>query len=439
MLKKINGRPSRAAMLIKNAKFPQPFAPGLEYSAPARGTWNIVHTGMILPESHQIYIGAAGCLRGVVLTAAEMGAMNRYSSLEVKTRDMILADQEKFIINGIDGILSRLPRLPKAVLVFTTCLHHFIGTDLNYVYRELERMFPVIDFARCIMDPIMTRAGISPEARERSEIYGLLKPKPSDGGINLIGGNLPTDGSSEFIKLIRKTGRPFRDWTKMADYAAFQNMAKSKLNIFFHPMTKIAAVRLQEHLSQDCLYLPLSYDAAGIKSDLTRLAQVLGENLPDCGQVEEETDASLRKAKKIVGEAPLAVDASFTFRPFNLARVLATYGFNVSEIYADAISSEDEADFAWLKKNRGEIKLMAIKHADLNLHERRRSEKILALGQKAAYFNDTPYFVNLVEGGGLYGFVGIKKLGELMIEAWQYPKDTRNLIIRKGLGCRCCL
>ena len=34
------------------AAFPAPFAAQLEYAAPARGTWNIVHTGMLLPESH---------------------------------------------------------------------------------------------------------------------------------------------------------------------------------------------------------------------------------------------------------------------------------------------------------------------------------------------------------------------------------------------------
>ncbi|MBO5689928.1 MAG: hypothetical protein J6S73_08345, partial [Lentisphaeria bacterium] len=61
---------------IRDALFPAPFASGLEYSPPARGMWNIVHTGMLIPESHQIFICARGCLRGVILTAAEMNAMD---------------------------------------------------------------------------------------------------------------------------------------------------------------------------------------------------------------------------------------------------------------------------------------------------------------------------------------------------------------------------
>ena len=33
----------------REAAFPAPFPHGLEYSPPCRGTWNIVHTGMLVP------------------------------------------------------------------------------------------------------------------------------------------------------------------------------------------------------------------------------------------------------------------------------------------------------------------------------------------------------------------------------------------------------
>ena len=49
------------------------------------------------------------------------------------------------------------------------------------------------------------------------------------------------------------------------------------------------------------------------------------------------------------------------------------------------------------------------------------------------------HFVNLVEGAGLYGFDGIRKVAGLMIEAWQEEKDPEDLIIRKGWGCESCI
>ena len=48
---------------ITKAAFPAPFESGLEYNPPTRGVWNIVHTGMLIPESRQIFVCAQGCLR----------------------------------------------------------------------------------------------------------------------------------------------------------------------------------------------------------------------------------------------------------------------------------------------------------------------------------------------------------------------------------------
>ena len=73
---------------ITKAAFPAPFESGLEYNPPTRGVWNIVHTGMLIPESRQIFACAQGCLRGVILTAAEMNAMDRMSWVTVSEQDL---------------------------------------------------------------------------------------------------------------------------------------------------------------------------------------------------------------------------------------------------------------------------------------------------------------------------------------------------------------
>ena len=75
-------------VLIGSASFSKPFANGLEFNAPAHGTWNIVHIGFRIPGAHQIYICADNCLRGVVMTAAEMGELGRFSSVVLEEDDM---------------------------------------------------------------------------------------------------------------------------------------------------------------------------------------------------------------------------------------------------------------------------------------------------------------------------------------------------------------
>lgn len=63
--------------------------------------------------------------------------------------------------------------------------------------------------------------------------------------------------------------------------------------------------------------------------------------------------------------------------------------------------------------------------------------RILAIGQKAAYFTGTKHFVNILEAGGLWGFHGIEKLAEMMIDAFENEKDTKAVIEEKAFGCAC--
>ena len=68
---------------------------------------------------------------------------------------------------------------------------------------------------------------------------------------------------------------------------------------------------------------------------------------------------------------------------------------------------------------------------------RKEKTKVLAIGQKAAYFENTNHFVNVVEGGGMLGYDAVLHTLELMREAYLKEKDMRNLIQIKGMGCGC--
>lgn len=108
---------------ITKAVFPAPFESGLEYNPPTRGVWNIVHTGMLIPESRQIFVCAQGCLRGVILTAAEMNAMDRMSWVTVSEQDLYDGTMEQDVIDGVRDIINRLEEKPKCVLIFLSCVH----------------------------------------------------------------------------------------------------------------------------------------------------------------------------------------------------------------------------------------------------------------------------------------------------------------------------
>ena len=176
MLKRVGGEidPEGAVTTIGEADFPVPFPTGLEFNSPAHGNWNIVHTGMLMPEAIQIYVCADNCMRGVVLTAAEMNAADRFSFVIVEEENLLNGNLEDVTIEGVTDVLKKLEKKPKAVLLFTVCLHHFLGCDLELVYGELEARFPEIVFVRCYMDPIMQKHGATPDQKLRKAMYDPL-------------------------------------------------------------------------------------------------------------------------------------------------------------------------------------------------------------------------------------------------------------------------
>ena len=439
MLKRITPEETTGAMVrLGDVKAAVPFVSGLEYAAPARGVWNIVHIGMLMPEAHQIFACAGNCLRGVVLTAAEMGEQSRLSTVTIKEENVLEGNMEALIVDGVTEVLQRLPGLPPAVLVFTSCIHHFMGCDLALCYRELRRRFPTVDFTDCYMNPIMRKSGLTPDQLMRRQLYSLIRPRETDGGVNILGNCFPTDETSELVKIIRKAGRPLRDITACKTYADYQRMGASEVHIAYNPPAKAGADALANRLGGTSLYLPLSFTKEIIRDNLRRLCDALGVNY-DGSQEEERAEAALRHAKELLGETEIAIDYTAVPAPMSLARCLLEHGFHVTRIYADSVAAGDQEDFRWLQQNAPEIELYATVQVKLRVLPRETDVLTLAIGQKAAYFTGTRHFVNIVEGGGLYGFDGIRRMAGLMEEAFSVERDARDYIQQKGLGCASCL
>ena len=224
------------ALPVKAAKFPQLFASELEFNAPTRGMWNIVHTGMLIPRSHQIFVCAQGCLRGVILTAAEMNAMDRMSFVTVKESDLFDGTLESNAIEGISAILEEMSVKPQAVLVFLSCIQLFAGCDTQAIYNELQKRFPAIDFVECLMHPTMRKSGLTPDAFMRKQLYAPLRENAvaDNKSINIIGNDRVTAESSELIIMLKNNGFKVKDIAACQDYDEYLSMSESFCNISYY-------------------------------------------------------------------------------------------------------------------------------------------------------------------------------------------------------------
>ena len=440
MLKRIERPRQLAGIPIRDASFPAPFASGLEYASPARGTWNIVHTGMLIPEAHQIFVCAASCLRGVVLTAAELGMAHRFSTVEVRENNLLDGDMEELVIEGVSDIIKKLPKRPPVVLVYTSCVHHFAGCDLDMIYGELRARFPDIDFADCYMNPIMRKSGLTPDQLMRSRLYMPLKPRPvRKGTVALIGSDLPLDEDSDLMLLLKENNLKIHEITSCRNYEEYQEMAESDVYISRYPSAVAGGDMLSERLGGRHIYVPFSFDCGEIENGLTHAAKVLGISAPDFTGKREACETALKETLAIIGDTPIAIDYTYCPRPLGLAKLLLDAGFYVNRVYLDAVTGEEKDTFDYLKVNYPDLLLFPTVHAAMRFHSPREQSGFLAIGQKAAHFCNTPHFVNVVEGGGMLGYQAITKTLALMKEAFLAEKDMRALIQIKGMGCGGCV
>lgn len=440
---------------LSDISFPSPFYEGLQYNAPARGVWNIVHTGMLIPESHQVYVCAQGCLRGVILTAAEMNEMERMSWVALRESDMWNGEMENRVIDGTSHIVEQLTSKPRCVLIYLSCMHMFEGCDFQMITDELKDRYPDIDFVECYMIPTM-RKTMSPDAMMKISLYeSVRKREPDERLVGIIGNQLPMDCSSDITQLIKMSGRDTWDITSCNSYEDYLKLGSARTLITFLSTNDTAAKQLSERLDASLIRIPLRFDEEKLDQGL----HLLGESLDIddsrmnewIAKQKEAALSALTKAHKVIGNCEIAID--YTAFPYilELSEVLLKHGFNVKKIYADnfpadekdafdrIISDYPEQDIKIYPTNEPAMRYEASGRAHYPEEAAQDKASILAIGQKAAYFTASSYFVDIVEGGGSYGYQSIIKLAQLMIEAFETPKDTKKLISHKGWGCESCL
>ena len=350
-------------VLARDAALPRPVANVLEFNAPVHGNWNIVHTGMLVPEAHQVYVCADNCLRGVVLTAAEMGASGRFSSVVIEEGDLLDDNLESVTIEGVSDVIRRLPRRPPVVMVFLVCLHHFVGTDVAYVYDELERRFPDVTFMRCWMDPVMQKTGITPEQRERKAMVDPIQALPEDPRlVSVLSDDLRLPEDSDVFRLLAGAGFEVRQLHDCATWEEYLGLGASTLFLTRSYFGAWGLAKMAARIGRRALYLPpsLGYDA--IDAELAELAGALGIDAPDTAPLRAEADAALDALASRLAGAPVAIDYLAVNHPLELARTMLEHGLDVRRVYVDAVGAEERASLGWLAAHAPELELWSTIH-----------------------------------------------------------------------------
>ncbi len=434
---------SGAEISIRESRFPTPFRIGLEYGSPARGTWTIAHSPMLIPETHEIYVCCSCCLHGVILSADEVeDGAGRFSMVTLTNENIIKGNLEEMMIEGVADIIDDLPYRPRCVECFTSCMQHFLHIDIRYVYEQLRMRFPDIDFIDGYMIPTLQRK-FSPDVLGRRQLTRALQPSEKTRSVSIAVNYYPLDPASELAHMFRSGGYELHDFADCSVYEDYKKLAESEAVLYFLAASEPAAKDMARRLDQEAVYVPYSYSYQTIRRQLTMLAERFGLPIPDLEELEQQTEERVEQLSRLAGNMSVAIDYSATPALLSLARFLLEHGFHVYAVYADAYHEDEREDYEFLKEHYPDLLFRAVEHFKMRLLPRNDHETmgpVLAIGQKAAYFTGTDRFVNLIENGDekgqLTGFTGIQRLMDLMEEAIRVPKDTEAIVQVKAWGCK---
>ncbi|MBQ8082546.1 MAG: hypothetical protein IJ241_00025 [Clostridia bacterium] len=458
---------------MKNLAENWPYRPGLEYTPPARGTWTIAHTPLLVPESVEVYVCPESCLRGVSLSAAEFGGLGtRFSLVVVEEEDWIRSRMEPLFIEGVSDLLrqryERDGKYPPICYVFNYCMHQFMDTNMALIFRKLAERFPDVLFVEGNMNCTMRTTQTHYEAATNRALYkGLLPvgdvhrhaPEAPFKAINVIGNYFAIDQASELLELLGFAGYKVNDLPRVKTYEEYQQMADASLNLYTHPFGKTACEDLKKRLGTPFLEVPYCWDFGEIdrteRAVLEKVATAInasgaGERVGLTPIVRKGLlDAYKREAEQALAETAaklsgwnITIDAAATPRPFGLAALLEAHGFTVTCVYADACGPLDEdakAQWETLAAKHGHeattLPMIDWRMRQMPFEDASDEDgNVLAIGQKAAYYGNTGHFVNLIYQSGLLGFRGITKLCALMQDAAEHVKDIEAVLSEKAIG-----
>lgn len=424
------------------------FKDTLHYSSPANGGRGIVRTGMLIPESVELFVCPFACGRHGAISAVKQELKHRLSYLYVEQAD-IVNGYDDLILPAVGELLETLTERPKVVLVFVSCLDDLIGTDHEALMERLSEKYPDVKFRSCHMNPISKGSKTPPAISIQNNIYSLLEPvSEKDRGVNCLGNLVEISRESEIYDYLKSLGYgELRHISQYDTFEGYQEMAKSGFNLVITPVGRQAAEQMEEKHGVPYVFLPVSYRMEEIEETYRKLRAALararngeeGESV--CETTETDFDFSthrqsaleaVERARRAVGTTPIVVDASAVKRPFGLARALLEYGFHVVRVQAPECIGIDKESYQWLVSEHPEVEIVQSQHHRMVLRENQMLESI-AIGVDGAYLAGSRYVADLFDDEGVYGYQGVQCLMEKLEHALDKPVDLETMIHEYGL------
>ena len=401
----------------------------MHYVSAAHGGWGIVRIAALVPESYLLFVCPFACGRHTALGGIDTGIKNQVSYLFITEADIVSGDFEKMIIDNVGDLFEALPKRPKVLFIFTSCLDDLLGTDHDAINAELSEMYPDVQFRHCKMNPISLDSQLPPGITLNMNMYSLLKKTgKKDKIVNIIGNNVTLPENGDLKQLLGSKGYKVYNVSDFKTFEEFEHMADACLNIVAGPIALKAAEQMERELDIPYIKAFVNYDPKEIEKFYQELSNALGEDFVTPSlEYRERALAKIEETKAIVGDYPIAIDYQAVLKPFSLGYTMTKYGFNVGMIATDGCAGHEKVNRDRLfELNPNVLVENPVSHNAVTFpHE---GEPYLCVGFDCGYMTRSKKVVNLMQDERMFGYDGICRLMDMVGEAFNRNADVYTMI-----------
>jgi nitrogenase molybdenum-cofactor synthesis protein NifE len=331
------GRAAIPDALISHTRLIYSSPATLAYNSPGAEGFGVKRAGLAVPESVMLIVSPGCCGRNTSALSELPAYRHRFFYLTMDETDLVTGRHLTKISQAVCEVVAGLARKPAVVMICITCVDALLGTDMERVCRKAEAAAGV-RVRPCYMYALTREGARPPMVHVRQSLYSLLEPvRRRSTSVNLLGYFTPLVDDCELYDLLRQAGvRRIREISRMADFAAFGQMAEANFNLVLNAEALPAAQDLEKRLGMPFIQLTRFYQIDKIENQYAALGQALGTAF----DFEAERDRALAARAALEQAHPdltFAVGEVQNANPFELALALLQTGFGVSEIFGTAM------------------------------------------------------------------------------------------------------
>lgn len=415
------------------------FPKTLRYESPAHGGWGIIKIASQVPESYLLFFAPPACGRHGCLSSFVSGIKDKVSYVFFTEEEIVNGTYVNAFIPSVKELLDFLPKRPKCLFLYTSCIDDMLGTDRPSIRRELEGLYPDIRFRFFQMDPIkLDSASAAPGVSLYCNMFSMLEgetKKPDTHQVNLIGNVVEPDYGSELFTFLKEAGvTSIRQIPTMRKFDEFLSMADSALNLVVHPRAMAGARLLEKQNKIPLLEAFTSYDPDDIDRFYQELAQRLGSEPFKTKPLREKAEAKLDATAKELDDIPIAIDFQAVTRPYTLAKVLLQHGFNVRLIASDGVAGMEKPALGWISEHHPDVEVTNPLFDDAPKYAYRKTDGgDLAIGFDCGFMVGSSHVADMIEDDGYFGYKGIERLCDRLLNARGENSDVQRMIKEANL------